>query len=205
MKEYFGSISSVVSACNRGKINAKQLCEFVINEGISFSWHPLGFMMATLLDEDSEKIRLHLWTNTFDKAQKPTWLVHDHTFDLTSWVLSGSIKNIEYKELALAETHQLYSVSYNSTGSVLTKLDQGYSFAVDKTQEVNEGETYRISAGTFHQSLSLSPRTTVTMCHTVEKKNTPPLVIGDIDGVEQYHYHRSPVHISELQVVIEQI
>ncbi|USH04374.1 hypothetical protein K6Q96_21800 [Grimontia kaedaensis] len=205
MKKYFGRISSVVSACNRGKINAKQLCEFAVNEGISFTWHPLGFMMATLLDEGREKIRLHLWTNTFDKAQKPTWLIHDHKFDLTSWVLSGSIKNIEYKDLALPETHQLYSVSYSSTGSVLTKLDKVYSLAVDKTQEVNEGEAYRISAGTFHQSLSLSSKTTVTICHTTDKKNTPPLVIGDIDGMEQYYYQRSPVLADELQLVIEQI
>lgn len=205
MKEYFKSISSLTSACNRGEINAKQLCKFVISEGIGFSWHPLGFMMATLLDEGGEKIRLHLWTNTFDKAQNPTWLVHDHKFDLTSWVISGSIKNIEYKDLTLPETHQLYSVSYNSMGSVLTKLGQGYSLAVDKTQEVNEGETYRISAGTFHQSLSLSSRTTVTLCHTIDKKNSPPLVVGDIDGMDQYYYQRSPVHIDELQVVIEQI
>lgn len=205
MKVYFKSISSLVSACNRGEVNAKQLCEFAISGEKNFSWHPLGFMMATLLDEGGEKIRLHLWTNSFDKAQKPTWLVHDHKFDLTSWVISGSIKNIEYKELMLPETHKLYSVSYSSTGSILTKLDEGYNLAVDRTQQINEGETYRISAGTFHQSLSLSSKTTVTICHTVDKKQTPPLVVGELDGLDKYYYQRSPVHVDELEVVIEQI
>lgn len=205
MNEYLKSISAFISSCNNGRIDAKQLCEFAVKSNIIFSWHPLGFIMATLLDEGCEKIRLHLWTKSFDKAQKPTWLVHDHKFDLTSWVISGVIKNIEYKNAVSPKTHQLYSVTYNATGSLLTKLDEMYSLEVEKTQEFNEGDKYKIEAGVFHQSISLSQRTTVTICHTVNKKESPPLVIGELNGEEKYYYQRSHVNTDELQKVIEEI
>lgn len=205
MNEHLNSISTFISACNNGEIEAKQVCDFAVKNNIEFSWHPLGFIMATLLDGGCEKIRLHLWTKSFDKAQKPTWLVHDHKFDLTSWVISGAIKNIAYRNTAAPKTNQLYSVTYNNTGSLLTKLDETYSLEVEKTQEINEGNKYKIEAGVFHQSISMSQRTTVTICHTVDKKKSPPLVIGDLNGEDNYYYQRSPVDIYELQKIIAEI
>ncbi|WED78000.1 hypothetical protein [Aeromonas allosaccharophila] len=205
MNEYLKNISTLISACNNRAIEAKGICELAIKQNIKFSWHPLGFVMATLLDEGSEKVRIHLWSKSFDKAQKPTWLVHDHKFDLTSWVLSGTIKNIEYKNSASSKTHQLYSVTYNSTGSILTKLDEVHDLKIEKTQEISSGEKYKIEAGIFHQSISMSKNTTVTICHTVDKNSHTPLVIGELDGKRSYYYQRSLVHIDDLQKIISEI
>jgi hypothetical protein len=205
MSEKFKSIKNFVKSCENNALNAQEVCDWALNNDTCFVWHPLGFVMATLIDEGENKIRLHLWPNSFQNAQKPTWLIHDHLFDLVSWVLSGSIENIEYKKRTSPFSHQLYSVSYEAGGSKLTKLNSFVSLEVDKKHSINERESYIIKSGILHQSISISSNTTVTVCHSRNVREESPLVVGELDGEATYQYNRSTVKPSDLAVIIAEI
>lgn len=205
MSENFRSIKNFVQACEGNELNAKEVCNWALANNIPFVWHPLGFVMATLMSEGKEKIRLHLWPTQFQKVQKPTWLIHDHFFDLVSWVLCGEIKNIEYKKSNLEATHELYSVTYDSNGSILTKLDLGISLNIQSEEIIQESGSYAIKSGILHQSISNSENTTVTVCHTIDVRGESPLVVGKLNGGFRYHYKRSKVERIDLLKIVEEI
>lgn len=205
MSEKFKNIKNFVQACQENNLSAKEVCSWAITNNIPFVWHPLGFVMATLINEGHEKIRLHLWSNSFQNVQEPTWPIHDHLFDITSWVLCGEIENIEYKQCNSVLTHQLYSVSYDNDGSILTKLDSGLSLSVESKEIIKKTESYSIKSGVLHQSISSSENTTVTVCHTVNFRNENPLVIGDICGDFRYKYQRKIVKLSDLFRIVAEI
>lgn len=205
MSDKFKSIKIFLQACDKSDLNAKEVCNWALTNNIPFVWHPLGFVMATIINEGNEKIRLHLWSNSFQNAQKPTWLIHDHLFDLTSWVLSGEIENTEFKQGNNSLTHRHYSVSYDKDGSILTKLDSGLSLSVERKDIMKKNESYAIKSGILHQSISTSKNTTVTVCHTVDVRDESPLVAGDLYGDFKYQYKRKTVTPSDLSKIVAEI
>jgi hypothetical protein len=65
-------------------------------EKCEFRRHPLGFIHASLIDTDYATLRFHLWKPGMRSVQEPAWLIHTHTFELRSIVLSGKLVNRLY-------------------------------------------------------------------------------------------------------------
>jgi hypothetical protein len=73
-----------------------------------------------------------------------------------------------------------------------------------KRSYAKSGETYSITAGTFHKSLSLMD-ITITVCETIDKLERPPFVLGAIQGKSIYIYERNRLKNDELTDIIKKI
>ena len=188
-----------------GNINARELFQYVIKNDYKFVWHPLGFIMCKLSDEGTRKIRLHIWPGNKRKIQNPAWLIHDHLFDLKSWVLVGKIQNQEFEPLYSEPSKRIYFASYKGEKSVLERSDKTVSLVERKVEIIRAGQIYGISAGVFHKSSTVNDCTAITVCETIDKLNRKPMVIGENDGKEMYTYTRSMVTKEDLLNFIKEI
>ncbi|MFC1560570.1 hypothetical protein ACFL3W_01350 [Pseudomonadota bacterium] len=194
-----------ISVLRSGELEPKRLIQMAINQAQGFTWHPLGFVMSQLSENEEKKIRLHLWPEDRSKAQEPFWAIHDHLFNLNSWLISGSIKNIEYETIDESNEYCLYEARYVNNSSQLIRLDKFVGIVQTKTTLVEKGDYYEINAGVFHQSASVGSSTAVTVCETSKKLNRHPWVIGEVKGDPIYTFERSKVSDSELNKIVSKI
>ncbi|MBV1883883.1 MAG: hypothetical protein KUG82_19745 [Pseudomonadales bacterium] len=192
-------------ALNEQRFSPSEIVQLAINVGKDFTWHPLGFVMCKLSQENEKNIRLHIWPNSSEHVQEPQWLIHDHMFDLKSWVLSGKIENIEYEIASDFPIYSIYQASYEQDKSILHRTEQDLSIKVKNKSVVSSGQIYEIASGILHQSISLSNSTAVTVCETIDRLDKNPIIAGDIKGRASYSYTRATVCDEDLQDIIGKI
>ncbi len=191
---------------NKGEVsNIDFLNEIRILE-LEFFWHPLGFILGTYLSNDNEKIRVHIWPNKDSKPQIPYWNIHNHIFDLTSWVLEGEITNKEYSISNEKDSDQcVYKVNYNGIESSLNKTEQNIVLKEVKCTVNPKGSVYSIDAAIFHQSIRTSQESAITIVLSIDKECTNPLVIGDIYSEEEYRYYRKKVNLEYFEKLMNEL
>jgi hypothetical protein len=194
-----------ISALNKTELSSFDVVQLGRDIGSPFFWHPLGFIFCKLSQEGERKIRLHIWPNNNDRMQKPSWLIHDHVFDLKSWVIAGKIENIEYTVTDKKPNYSVYSAGYEKDSSVLYRTDRQICINEGKRSLVRSGEVYSVLSGVLHQSVSLSEATSLTVCETIDQPNRSPTIAGDINGMARYSYTRSKVNEKDLQSIIAKI
>ena len=194
-----------VSALNNNELSAFDIIQVGIDKGASFIWHPLGFILCKLSEEGEKKIRLHIWPNNNDRMQKPAWLIHDHLFNLKSWVVAGRIENIEYSVEEGTPNFRVYHARYEEDGSVLYRTDKKVFITEKIRYLVSTGERYSVPSGMFHQSVSVSATTSVTVCETIDQPSIIPSIAGDISGANKYSYLRVKVDETNFQSIIAKI
>lgn len=194
-----------ISYLNTGDIDPVRLVQEFVDGGASFVWHPLGFVVCKFFEGGGRKLRMHLWSNAKHKTQQPAWMIHDHLFDLKSWVLSGQIENVEYEAVNTASKFRIYGASYENGKSVLDRTESSVDVIEKKREIIVAGNTYLVPAGVLHESRSLKNGTSVTVCETIDKLNRNPAVIGNLEGEPRYIYSRTAVSISDLEELIEGI
>ena len=194
-----------ISALNNNELSVVDIIEAGMKFGQKFSWHPLGFILCKLSEEREKKIRIHIWPNDNDRVQNPAWLIHDHLFDLKSWVISGEIENTEYWIKDEIPNYCLYEAKYENDSSILCRTNKKVYISLKSKTLVRSGEVYEVPSDVLHQSLSVSKAASLTVCETIDKLGRSPIIAGDIDGLDFYTYERSEVTENELQDVISKI
>lgn len=176
----------------------KELMTNLIALNCEFLWHPLGFAMCRVAKWGRVSMRVHLWPNHSNFRQNPSWLIHDHVFNLKSWVISGEIENQEYSVEYGERGHAIYEVKYDSSKSILKKTNLCCSRKLSKVSVYSRGECYEVNSGVFHESRSLSDRTVLTVCKTLDEATRAPRVLGDMSGLESYTFLRRRVDEDEI-------
>lgn len=194
-----------VSALNKGKLSAFDVIGLANEQCEEFVWHPLGFIFCKLSEEGERKIRLHIWPNNKERMQKPAWLIHNHMFDLKSWVVSGEIENTEYLVVEGKPNYRVYNARYEKDGSVLYRTESLICLKVNRRLLLSAGEVYEVPSGAFHQSVMSSESTTVTVCETINQPNISPIIAGEINGGCRYSYIRAQVDKNDLHAIIAKI
>jgi hypothetical protein len=184
---------------------AHEIIELAIKMGAPFVWHPLGFLMCKLSQEEGRNIRLHIWPDNNDKVQEPAWLIHDHLFELKSWVLAGSIENIEYEVVPGKSNYSIYHASYEHNRSILNRTEKTVNIIERNRFVVDAGDVYQVATGVLHQSVSLYSGTAVTVCETIDKHENQPAIVGDLTGQSRYSYTRSIVDRKDLNGIVNKI
>ncbi|UFH60467.1 hypothetical protein [Sulfurovum mangrovi] len=198
-------IKDFCSQLDTGTINAKTLLNKVQIAQIDFFWHPLGFIIGTYLNNGREKIRIHIWPKDGGKKQLPYWNIHDHIFDLKSWVLKGEITNIEYDVINdNSSTKCFYDVKYIENQSLMTKSEQHISYKISKKETYAEGEIYTIDAGIFHTSEKTNIGNALTVVLSINTDIKTPKVIGEEEGENSYQYNRNKVDSSYIKELINE-
>jgi len=184
---------------------AKQLLRAVAPSSIQPLWHPLGFIHMRLADVDCRVLRLHLWSSEFAQPMLPVWPVHNHVFSLRSLVVSGVIRNLSFSVTPTAHgERRLFEVAYDSEGSRRVRTDAIVSCRCTESNEHRQGDIYRVEAGVFHASELASGRAALTLVETTGGGGRP-LVVGDVDGREEYRFAIRPVDPAVLNRVAEEL
>lgn len=194
-----------VEALNNQEICPNDLIESLLEESHNFIWHPLGFVMCRVARWESRSLRVHIWPNHKGHQQTPAWMIHDHLFHLKSWVLSGEIENKEYVIDVNGKEHLIYEARYDGDRSILNRTNIFCSKSINKKSVYSKGSVYEVPAGIFHESQSLSNKTTVTVCETYDEFSGPPKILGSVDGLLSYTYERRHVTKNEMNELIKKI
>lgn len=134
----------------------KLLVNYIEESCPVFKKHPLGFYYIKFFNADNLiEFRLHIW-NDFDNNDLNILQIHNHSFEFTSLVLTGSIKNILYSIKSCNKAAGfLYNVRFkngkdriylNSNNTLLNEI---------KTDVINKGSFYSIKINEFHKSVTL--------------------------------------------------
>jgi hypothetical protein len=168
--------------------------------------HPLGFLHVTLMDTADTSIRLHIWKPGERLVQEPAWLIHTHTFELTSMVLSGKLKNRVYSwtDDPIAGERRLYQTTYDDNSSSLIATDRVGKIQHESTSEISQGGQYTVPYGYFHQTEVVENQFTATIALT-KKYLGNPLVVGSIGGATSHSYIRSELDGGARHQIIDEV
>jgi len=113
--------------------------------------HPLEFICMPLYRDDSRGLCLHLWEGD-GKSVSP--VVHAHSWDLWSYVLSGTVFNEHFTVEDETEYSccRIYEVENVGAVDEICATDRLVSHSRRRLEEIPRGKIYRLAAGEFHCS-----------------------------------------------------
>lgn len=167
--------------------------------------HPLGFYYQTLFEFDNnEKFRIHIWSNN-TKRIEPLMDIHNHYYNVISYVVTGHLFNTLYKSSELSPyTHTLYSGSYDKNGKrILKKTNKNYNLKKVAKNKINSGQLYIIDKSEIHRGEVPDSEFTITIVYTEKPVSPNPLVFGDINGKKEYEFPLLKVNENELEYIME--
>lgn len=119
----------------------------------SVQMHPLGFLAVIWPIDQFRVLRLHFWSQDFDWAQPGDLQIHDHTFDFSSVVLSGQIRNDVYSVEDDSRGYALYLTSYAEGSSRLSPQKVRVTPILESSQSHSSGTLYRMPSGVLHRTV----------------------------------------------------
>lgn len=138
------------------------------------------------------------------RPQTPAWLIHNHTFDLRSTILSGEITNHTYSVAPEPGSDRvLYDVTYNEPTSIISSSGKAVTITEETVETFSTDSTYEICASKFHQSVVNQNITTVTTCHTKNVGTFSPQVIGTASANKQFVFNRQPASKKEHSLICD--
>ncbi|MET8048980.1 MULTISPECIES: hypothetical protein [unclassified Streptosporangium] len=141
--------------------------------------HPLEFVCLPLRRDGLTGLCLHLWEGEGEEVYP---VVHAHSWDLCSYVLSGTVFNeiFEIRDDAARRGHRLYQVD-SSDGVDEARFTERFVTSVrERLEEVPEGRVYRLAAGQYHRSGHRGRTATVVLGE--HRPGVHNLVLGPLDG-----------------------
>lgn len=184
----------------------KNIFDEILNEKkwtTEFFLHPLGFYYCRLGERTTNQLRLHIWKS--DYKVKEDLFIHDHYYDLCSWVLCGKILDYSYSVLPgnKKSMYTKFVSGYieNENRRVLRRTDKFKSVEKNGERTILKGQKYSILKESYHSNIVLFDESeiTATLVFTYNHKdNHAPNVIGlytDKDYMED-----DPISISEIEI-----
>ncbi len=164
-----------------------------------FFLHPLGFHYCRLFYNEQHQVRLHIWEPNY--PVKKDLFIHDHFYDLCSWVLCGEIVDYTYEVDPTNEKtdYCMFTSSYRTDKNVrtLAKTDNFLSVKIKEERIIKKNEKYIIPRDTFHSNRILfeqSDLTTTFVFTFNHKDNHSPNVVGL--SKNEVYFESDPMRIS---------
>lgn len=150
-------------------------------EGVKITLHPNGFLQLPLesTDKRNSNLQLHIWNNTLERRGAKQFEIHDHAFDIESYVVMGSLKDITY---SVSENPSGEYMTFQSDGSgQMNSVNKKVSLNIKNDRTIKEGETYIIKKGDFHSSNPIDPFTATIIKKTNIEIDYNPKLIAPTD------------------------
>ena len=124
------------------------------NAGLTAVRHPLGFLCFPAERLGGHGVCVHLWTPSVRQALT-TSAMHAHSWDLTSYVLYGSLRNqhIGVTEAPATPTHRVFEVHSRGDTDELRATPRLVSCWPRTDRGYAAGEVYVLPAGEFHATV----------------------------------------------------
>ncbi len=171
--------------------------------------HPNGFLQLDLEPDRMStgrpiaKRRLHIFDDRLPRQSVRT-PIHDHIFDMSSFVIKGTVLNDTYvildDEKGDLEVYQAQAAKCTETNLVPT--GRRCTLRLKHTHYVYAGETYNFPALAFHDSRHKGVTATIMSKHgTVE---ATPRVLVPVDAEPDNSFSREEQDIDALWALIEE-
>lgn len=176
---------------------------------VSSIYHPLGFVQikADQCDEYGS-LKIHIWNCGNGIEQAPSWPIHQHKWDLRSFVFQGNIENSVYEvvEADFERANRLiYDVQFKDGKSVLGRTENYVHAVLASQYRFSQGEWYDVEISDFHASECTDKATCGTIVLTPPDTGRSPKVLGEKFGEEYYQYLRNAPSAQTLKNSIESI
>jgi hypothetical protein len=167
--------------------------------------HPLGFLYAPLLREWPRALRLHIWLPDAPRPQLTTSPIHDHTWQLTSFVVCGELENRTiHVEDARDPTHRIFEIRGAGGDDLLEPTERLVRFGCSGVERVRQGGRYVVAAGQFHFTEVAEGVTTATIVLAERKRSTPERSLGPL-GTPKHAMRRADCLPAELAEAAEAV
>lgn len=141
--------------------------------------HPLGFLHVDLSPlVPCGSARLHLWNEEFVGQADPLGRLHDHTWELRSAVLAGSLVDHVLEPSSDPRGPLVaYAVRYGNHANQLERLAGHWRLEEVEARSVGVGSIYSLAAGLVHRT-EVSELPTVTLVVPIERGGPGPRVFA---------------------------
>ncbi|GII92385.1 hypothetical protein [Sinosporangium siamense] len=144
--------------------------------------HPLGFLCLPVVRDGEYGVCLHIWSAAFRMAEPTTSQVHCHSWDLTSYVLYGYVRNVlaDVDDADVDPTHRVLEVVSEGERDYIRPTARTVRCGTGAAEVWGPGDTYALPAGVFHSSVipEGGEAATVALGRTVP--GSPDLSLGPL-------------------------
>lgn len=152
--------------------------------------HPLGFTVVQL-KVGTESLRLHLWKGA--DISQPGFEIHNHTFELQSYVIDGTLRHRTYRAFPDPDgDFAVYEVSYEPDASLMTKTNQRARIEVETDRIFGAGESYAVAASSLHDAVLHNCLSATTLVMTRDFGGSP-ITYGPAGGEVTLRALRNPL------------
>jgi hypothetical protein len=143
--------------------------------------HPLGFLCFPLVRRPEVGICVHLWTGSAPVVR--TSAVHSHSWDLTSVVLYGEVRNsvVPVFDTEARPTHRVFEVHSSGDRDEVRGTGRLVRAAGATTTVSAPGDTYELLAGVFHRTDVTPSEDTATLIRARTRAALIDLSLGAVD------------------------
>lgn len=154
-------------------------------------WHPLGFVSCVIDEMPGNYVaRVHYWPNGERRVKNPDWPIHTHSYTLSSLVLDGCVRDLQYRK-AEGNDWRVYTVNYFNGGSAISKTGESIGLITDLDELRSAGDQYQVDRGIYHQTQVPASQSAVTLVLLTNHGSEAPKVLGS--ALEsRYPYDRVP-------------
>lgn len=143
--------------------------------------HPLGFMCLPLERTGEAGVCVHVWSDGLPRTKPTTSKIHAHSWDLTSYVLYGSVRN-EVIDITDAPDDAVYRVFEIRSGREVDEVRETPRLVrcrIRTAELSHQGDIYSLAAGVFHDTVVRGEAATVALGSG--RPGTMDLSLGGID------------------------
>jgi hypothetical protein len=162
-----------------------ELIEKYQNQEKIITLHPNGFLQLGLtdsIDKRSNKFQLHVWDKEIKRRGPEIFQVHDHAFEIKSYVVIGSLINETYK--IQQDSQGSYQIFRGDGTGQLSATGERVSCILEKTEVIQKGNEYIIPKGEFHASKTNNEITATIIVKKEIDKEYKSKVIAPMDYLE---------------------
>lgn len=143
--------------------------------------HPLGFLCFPALRENEHGVCVHLWTRGI-RQTLTTSPMHAHSWDLTSYVLCGWLRNqhISVRDAADAPTHRVFEVRSRDGLDELRATDRLVCAWPKADSRHAAGSVYLLAAGEFHATVAPEDQDAATVVLSRSRADAADLALGPV-------------------------
>jgi hypothetical protein len=154
--------------------------------------HPLGFLCLPVERTGDLGVCLHIWTPEVRPAPTTTSPVHCHSWDLLSFVLYGTVRNVrmDVAEAAGTASQQVFEVISHGDVDELRATGRAVDCAPRRSAAHRTGESYTLPAGVFHSTLIEGGRDAATVALGRQTPGGGDLSLGPL-GTPTHRVRRS--------------
>jgi hypothetical protein len=149
--------------------------------GLTAVRHPLGFLCFPVQRLPGRGVCVHLWPPGH-RAVPTTSQVHSHSWDLTSYVLYGTLRNQRIRVAAAAglATHRMFEVRSRGDVDELHATARLVSSQPEAECVQRAGSVYVVPAGEFHATVAPSDQGVATVVLGLSRLGAADLSLGPV-------------------------